>query len=68
MRHSAEITGVKNYFFTQGDAFCGREDDHMPDDCGALIDGLIPAAVPVLAADLVEHALELCTDVAGACP
>ncbi len=39
----------------------------MPDDCGALIDGLIPAAVPVLAADLVEHALELCTDVAGAC-
>jgi hypothetical protein len=50
----------------QGDSFCGREDDHMPDDCAALIDELVPAVIPVLGADLAEHAVELCTDV-GAC-
>jgi len=38
----------------------------MPDDCAALIDELVPAAIPVLGADLAEHAVELCTDV-GAC-
>ena len=59
---------VKVYFLTQGEAFCEREDNHRPFDCDAFINALIPLAVPVLAADLVEHALEICTDVADACP
>jgi hypothetical protein len=39
----------------------------MPDDCVALIDALIPAAMPVLADLIVEHAKELCVEIAEVC-
>ena len=51
----------------QGDAFCGRADDHLPEECPMHIDTLIPAAIPVIADFLANSAFELCTEVAGAC-
>jgi len=39
----------------------------MPEECGALIDALIPPAMPVLADLIVEQAQELCVEIAGVC-
>jgi hypothetical protein len=39
----------------------------MPDDCPALIDALMPAAMPALAGLLVASAEDLCLDIAGVC-
>jgi hypothetical protein len=39
----------------------------MPEGCPALVDDLVPAAVPVLGGYLIENAEALCADVAGTC-
>jgi hypothetical protein len=39
----------------------------MPEDCPALVDGLMPYAMPALAVLLVDSAAELCADLVGVC-
>jgi hypothetical protein len=51
----------------QGDAFCGREDDHLPEGCPDLVDTLMPAAMPVLAQLLVDSSADLCSEIANVC-
>ncbi len=51
----------------QGEAFCGRLDNHMPEECDRLVEELIPVAMPVLADLLVEQAPNICPQIAGVC-
>merc|ERR1712244_79969 len=49
----------------QGDCFCGAE-GHT-EDCPALVQAVVPLAMPVLAAALTEKTVEHCQEIAGVC-
>merc|ERR1711953_277318 len=49
----------------QGDCFCGAE-GHT-DDCPALVEAVVPLAMPVLAVALTEKVVEHCQEIAGVC-
>ena len=48
-----------------GDCFCGAE-GHT-EDCPALVEAVVPLAMPVLAVAVNEKAVEHCQEIAGVC-
>jgi len=62
---AAEDTIAEGVAYLQGDCFCGQ--DGHTEDCGALVETVVPMALPVLAAALMEQSTELCQEVVGVC-
>merc|ERR1711971_578913 len=60
-----EETIAEGVAHLQGDCFCGAE-GHT-EDCPALVEAVVPLAMPVLAAALSEKAVEHCQEIAGVC-
>lgn len=48
-----------------GDCFCGAA-GHT-EDCPALVEAVVPLAMPVLAVALTEKTVEHCQEIAGVC-
>merc|ERR1711997_999265 len=62
---SSEETVAEAVAYLQGDCFCGQ--DGHTEDCGALVETVLPMAMPVLGAALMEQSTELCQEVVGVC-
>merc|ERR1712149_14751 len=60
-----EETITEGVAYLQGECFCGAE-GHT-DDCPALVEAVVPLAMPVLAAAVNEKAVEHCQEIAGVC-
>merc|ERR1712062_565079 len=60
-----EETITEGVTHLQGDCFCGAE-GHT-EDCPALVQAVVPLAMPVLAAALTEKTVEHCQEIAGVC-
>merc|ERR1711931_10353 len=60
-----EETITEGVAYLQGDCFCGAE-GHT-DDCPALVEAVVPLAMPVLAAAVNEKAVEHCQEIVGVC-
>merc|ERR1719192_970638 len=60
-----EETITEGVAYLQGDCFCGAE-GHT-DDCPALVEAVVPLAMPVLAVALTEKTVEHCQEIAGVC-
>merc|ERR1719385_437405 len=58
-----EETITEGVAYLQGDCFCGAE-GHT-DDCPALVEAVVPLAMPVLAAAVNEKAVEHCQEIVG---
>ena len=62
---SDPATIAEGVTYLQGDCFCGQA-GHS-DECPALVETVLPLAMPVLAQALVEQTVELCQEVIGVC-
>ena len=62
---SNEETIAEGVAWLQGDCFCGQ-DGHTA-DCGTLVETVLPMAMPVLGAALMEQSTELCQEVVNVC-
>merc|ERR1712241_199767 len=51
--------------YLQGDCFCGQ--DGHTEECPTLVETVLPMAMPVLGAALMEQSTELCQEVVGVC-
>merc|ERR1711970_306706 len=60
-----DATIADSISYLQGECFCGQE-GHT-DSCPSLVETLLPLAMPVLGAALMEQATELCQEIAGVC-
>ena len=58
-----EETIAEGVAYLQGDCFCGQ--DGHTEDCGTLVSTVLPMAMPVLGAALMEQSTELCQEVVG---
>merc|ERR1739842_191034 len=56
-----EETIAEGVAYLQGDCFCGQ--DGHTEDCGTLVSTVLPMAMPVLGAALMEQSTELCQEV-----
>ena len=62
---SSEETVTEAVAYLQGDCFCGQ--DGHTEDCPTLVETVLPMAMPVLGAALMEQSTELCQEVVGVC-
>ena len=62
---SREETIAEGVAYLQGDCFCGQ--DGHTEDCPTLVETVLPMAMPVLGAALMEQSTELCQEVVGVC-
>merc|ERR1711868_216085 len=62
---SSEETVTEAVAYLQGDCFCGQ--DGHTEECPTLVETVLPMAMPVLGAALMEQSTELCQEVVGVC-
>merc|ERR1711971_1295378 len=61
----SEETVTEAVAYLQGDCFCGQ--DGHTEECPTLVETVLPMAMPVLGAALMEQSTELCQEVVGVC-